>query len=280
MKGRNPSSLQKRVENSEEDETTSTSFERRKERSKREKRLPNVKYSERTGKPIEYSGGQVSKQSLKRIKEATETTAREKNEETARKAEERKSFKTRKKAVPQIVTDRMLSRVVRFSGIPMVLGFTTGPTYYYFAKINTQEWLEPWMFFASTATFGLAFVGITYGVLSASWDPSREGSALGVDEFKMNIPILFQTILGKSDREYTASEFDVDGEGDDTIEKPPPFLFTLGRPSSISILLRRSTRVLLCNQFLVRFTHPALDLLRATIFTVSFISRFLTLRPR
>lgn len=97
MKGRNPSSLQKRVENSEEDETTSTSFERRKERSKREKRLPNVKYSERTGKPIEYSGGQVSKQSLKRIKEATETTAREKNEETARKAEERKKFQNAQK---------------------------------------------------------------------------------------------------------------------------------------------------------------------------------------
>jgi hypothetical protein len=97
----------------------------------------------------------------------------------------------------------------------MVLGFTTGPTYYYFAKINVQEWLEPWMFFtASTATFGLAFLGITYGVLSASWDPSREGSALGMDEFKMNIPILFQTILGKSDKEYTASEFDIDGEGD------------------------------------------------------------------
>ena len=210
MKGRNPQPVQKRVDDDDERQ------EQQGQRKKREKRLPNVKYSERTGKPISYAGGQVSKQSLKRIKEATETTAREKNEENARKAEERKKFQSaQKKAVPQIVTDRMLSRVVRFSGIPMVLGFTTGPTYYYFAKINTQEWLEPWMFFAaSTATFGLAFVGITYGVLSASWDPSREGSALGVDEFKMNIPILFQTILGKSDREYTASEFDVDGEGD------------------------------------------------------------------
>ena len=142
MKGRNPQPVQKRVEDSE-DEATSTSFGRRKE-SKREKRLPNVKYSERTGKPISYAGGQVSKQSLKRIKEATKTTEREKNEENARKAEERKKFQSaQKKAVPQIVTDRMLSRVVRFSGIPMVLGFTTGPTYYYFAKINTQEWLEP-----------------------------------------------------------------------------------------------------------------------------------------
>ena len=124
-----------------------------------------MKYSERTGKPISYSGGQVSKQSLKRIKEATKTTEREKNEENARKAKERKKFQSaQKKAVPQIVTDRMLSRVVRFSGIPMVLGFTTGPTYYYFAKINTQEWLEPWMFFAaSTATFGLAFVVLSLG---------------------------------------------------------------------------------------------------------------------
>ncbi|CAL6366790.1 unnamed protein product [Bathycoccus prasinos] len=213
MKGRNPSSLQpvqKRVEDDDERQ------EQGQRNRKREKRLPNVKYSERTGKPISYSGGQVSKQSLKRIKEATKTTEREKNEENERKALERKKFQSaQKKAVPQIVTDRMLSRVVRFSGIPMVLGFTTGPTYYYFAKINAQEWLEPWIFFAaSTATFGLAFLGITYGVLSASWDPSREGSALGVDEFKMNIPILFQTILGKSDREYTASEFDVDGEGD------------------------------------------------------------------
>ena len=185
---------------------------RQKRKAKREKRLPNVKYSERTGKPINMTGGQVSKASLKRIKEAREKTKDTEAEELRAK---RKFQQAKSKAVPQVVTDRMLSRVVRFSGIPMVLGFTTGPFYYYFAKINVQEWLEPWMFFtASTATFGAAFVGITYGVLSASWDPSREGSALGLDEFKMNIPILFQTIMGKSDSEYTASEFDVDGEGD------------------------------------------------------------------
>ena len=31
-------------------------------------------------------------------------------------------------------------------------------------------------FVASTATFGGALLGITYGVLSASWEPSREGT--------------------------------------------------------------------------------------------------------
>lgn len=29
--------------------------------------------------------------------------------------------------------------------------------------------------------------GITYSVMSASWDPDREGSALGVDEFQRNV---------------------------------------------------------------------------------------------
>ena len=208
----NGSNQPKEASTGSDDDEQQQRGRQRQRKSKREKRLPNVKYSERTGKPINMTGGQVSKASLKRIKEAREKTKDAEAEELKAK---RKFQQAKSKAVPQIVTDRMLSRVVRFSGIPMVLGFTTGPFYYYFAKINVQEWLEPWMFFtASTATFGAAFVGITYGVLSASWDPSREGSALGLDEFKMNIPILFQTIMGKSDSEYTASEFDVDGEGD------------------------------------------------------------------
>jgi len=224
MKGRNPSKpVQPVVPNQQNNAETSSSSEastsgkqqqqqQQQQKKKREKRLPNVKYSERTGRPIQSTGGQISKASLKRMKEAQEQS---KQTEEAQTKARQKFQQAKNKAVPQIVTDRMLKRVIRFSGIPMVLGFTTGPTYYYFAKINVQEWLEPWMFFtASTATFGLAFLGITYGVLSASWDPSREGSALGMDEFKMNIPILFQTILGKSDKEYTASEFDIDGEGD------------------------------------------------------------------
>ena len=93
MKGRNPQPVQKRVDDDDERQEQQGQQRNR----KREKRLPNVKYSERTGKPISYSGGQVSKQSLKRIKEATKTTEREKNEENARKAEERKKFQSAQK---------------------------------------------------------------------------------------------------------------------------------------------------------------------------------------
>ncbi len=33
-------------------------------------------------------------------------------------------------------------------------------------------------------------LGISYGILSTSWDPRREGSLSGVTEFKANLPIV------------------------------------------------------------------------------------------
>ena len=131
------------------------------------------------------------------------------------KQKKEKYQKAQRKAVPQQVTDRMLKRILKFSVTPLVLGFTTGPTFYFLTKIQHQGWVQPWMFFtANTLIFGAAFVGISYGVLSASWDPTREGSELGIEEFKQNIPILWEKILGKADNEYDASEFDEEGQGD------------------------------------------------------------------
>ena len=92
----------------------------------------------------------------------------------------------------------MLKRITIFSGVPLLLGFSTGPLFY-LGKTVAHFDLAPWQFFfASTATFGAALVGITYGVLSASWEPGREGSFWGVTEVKANVPILWQTILGKA----------------------------------------------------------------------------------
>jgi Photosynthesis affected mutant 68 len=39
---------------------------------------------------------------------------------------------------------------------------------------------------ANMGLFGLGVLGITYGVLSASWDEERSGSLLGVGEFRTN----------------------------------------------------------------------------------------------
>jgi hypothetical protein len=45
--------------------------------------------------------------------------------------------------------------------------------------------------------FGAGFVGISWGVLSASWDPERKGGALGLDEVKQNFPVLLDALRKK-----------------------------------------------------------------------------------
>ena len=91
----------------------------------------------------------------------------------------------------------MLKRISIFSGVPLLLGFTTGPTFYAL-KVFAHVDVAPWQFFfASTATFGAALVGITYGVMSASWEPAREGTFWGVEE-RANIPVLLQNVAGKA----------------------------------------------------------------------------------
>ncbi len=46
--------------------------------------------------------------------------------------------------------------------------------------------------------FALAAAGISYGVLSASWDPRKPGSALGIEEFQSNLPIILDKVFKKN----------------------------------------------------------------------------------
>ena len=162
-----------------------------------EPKQAGLKYSKR-GK-VSSQPGQVSKAALKKIK--TDIEKKKENDEVSAERMEEKRAEYRAasaKGIPQVVTDRMLKRITIFSGIPLLLGFSTGPLFY----LGKAVWhidLAPWQFFfASTVTFGAALAGITYGVLSASWEPGRDGTFWGVTEVKANIPILWQTILGKA----------------------------------------------------------------------------------
>lgn len=96
--------------------------------------------------------------------------------------------------VPEVVSNRMITRVITFAGIPMVTGFFLFPAFYYFKVIadppvDIPNWTAG---VASALTFGGAAVGISYGVLSASWNPSIKGSALGLEEIQQNIPIFMR----------------------------------------------------------------------------------------
>lgn len=90
--------------------------------------------------------------------------------------------------IPDIVSNRMIRRVLVFSGIPVVMGmgiFILG----YFALVN--HWFpvsNTVVLLTSMACLGLSVVGLSYGILSASWeeDSNIKGSLLGWQECKTN----------------------------------------------------------------------------------------------
>ena len=102
---------------------------------------------------------------------------------------------TSAEALPQVVSDRILGRIVGFSGLPLLLGFASGPLAYYWKVSGKGELPKELLYTSGTAIFALAAAGISYGVLSASWDPRKAGSALGIDEFRSNLPIVLDKFL-------------------------------------------------------------------------------------
>ncbi|MEW5316993.1 MAG: hypothetical protein WDW38_008328 [Sanguina aurantia] len=91
---------------------------------------------------------------------------------------------------PQVVIDRIFSRMVRFSVAPVSLGIALLGGFYYL-KVGLKLEYPIWLVYVSQVfTFGGGLLGITYGVISASWDPSREGTFWGWTEFRANLPIL------------------------------------------------------------------------------------------
>jgi hypothetical protein len=90
--------------------------------------------------------------------------------------------------IPEVVSQRMIRRVLVFCGIPVIMGmaiFIIG----YLAIVN--HWFRlpnTVVLLSSMGCLGLSVLGLTYGILSACWDEEEDakGSLLGVAEFKVN----------------------------------------------------------------------------------------------
>ena len=95
--------------------------------------------------------------------------------------------------IPEIVTNRMISRMGFTVGLPLFVGLCFFPLFYYLEvglKIDVPTWVP---FIVSFVFFGTALAGVSYGIVSSSWDPSREGSLLGWNEAKKNWPVFWQS---------------------------------------------------------------------------------------
>lgn len=88
--------------------------------------------------------------------------------------------------IPQAVSQRMMRRMALCCGIPTGLGMLTFVVSY---LIVSHEWFKLPTYavlIISLGWFGLGFLGLSYGVLSASWEEEVPGSLLGLQEFGAN----------------------------------------------------------------------------------------------
>ncbi|XP_024540897.1 protein PAM68, chloroplastic-like [Selaginella moellendorffii] len=94
--------------------------------------------------------------------------------------------------VPEVVTNRMLKRMIVTVGAPLGTGFLAFPAYYFAKSALRMEFPQVLPMITSFLLFGLSGFGILYAVVSTSWDPLREGSVLGWDEARVNWNLVWQ----------------------------------------------------------------------------------------
>ncbi|XP_021763615.1 protein PAM68, chloroplastic-like [Chenopodium quinoa] len=98
--------------------------------------------------------------------------------------------------IPEIVTNRMINRMAFSVGVPLFIGLAFFPFFYYLKvglKIDVPTWVP---FIVSFIFFGTALLGVSYGIVSSSWDPLREGSFWGWQEAQKNWPVFWQSLRG------------------------------------------------------------------------------------
>ena len=128
------------------------------------------------------------KQSKKKIlsnkkKDLSEKTAFSKLEKESKKVSKSKQATS---GIPKYVADRMARRIFFAAGIPTILGMSVFVVSYIIVTRNIAE-IPPSSTIAISALFFLlGLAGLSFGILSASWD-REPGSFFGIENIPMNI---------------------------------------------------------------------------------------------
>lgn len=100
-------------------------------------------------------------------------------------------------SIPDHVSKRMIQRSLVCCGTPTVLGMLSLVGGYVLA-INDRKLPNELVLLVSLACLGLSVIGLTYGILSASWEDGP-GSFLGLDEFQVNFDRMKQGYLANQE---------------------------------------------------------------------------------
>lgn len=110
------------------------------------------------------------------------------NQESPPKKDKKKTpvSKTEQQAIPDVVSKRMVRRMATLSGIPFGLAILTFVASYWIITQTEISLPHVAVVLVSMGFFGLSVLGLSYGVLSASWDEEAPGTVLGWQEFTTN----------------------------------------------------------------------------------------------
>ena len=96
------------------------------------------------------------------------------------------SQKSPSQGIPKYVADRMARRIFFTAGIPTIMGMSIFVISYIIVTKNIAE-IPPSSTIAISAFFFLlGLAGLSFGILSASWD-REPGSFMGIENISMNI---------------------------------------------------------------------------------------------
>ncbi len=105
----------------------------------------------------------------------------------------------RQEAIPRYVADRMARRVAVFTGLPTVAGMGVFVGSYLLITKGITD-IAPGLTLAGSGFFFLlGLVGLSFGVLSSSWDP-EPGSLFGLENLKPNLQRMRESIKAQKQK--------------------------------------------------------------------------------
>ena len=100
---------------------------------------------------------------------------------------------SRNQAIPKEVANRMARRVAIATGVPSLMGMAVFVISYLVVSRGILDVPPGITLLGSGFFFLLGLVGLSYGVLSASWEP-QPGTLLGLEHLKPNLQRLRSSI--------------------------------------------------------------------------------------
>ncbi len=88
--------------------------------------------------------------------------------------------------IPEVVSKRMARRMAFFCGLPSALGMLTFIVSYFLLVKAGIKLPNVAVVLVSMGFLGLGVLGLSYGLISASWDEERVGTRVGLEEFNLN----------------------------------------------------------------------------------------------